>query len=62
MKYEREMRDFPGSQVVKTVLPVQGIWVQSLVRELRSHMPRSKAKKYIKIIKKKKEREMINGF
>ena len=45
MKYEREMRDFPGSQVVKTVLPVQGIWVQSLVRELRSHMPRSKAKK-----------------
>ena len=27
-------RDFPGGSVVKTVLPMQGIWVQSLVREL----------------------------
>ena len=27
------------------MLPLQGAWVQSLVRELRSHMPRSVAKK-----------------
>ena len=26
--------DFPGGPVVKTALPVQGAWVQSLVREL----------------------------
>ena len=26
---------FPGSSVVKTVLPMQGVWVPSLVRELK---------------------------
>ena len=26
---------FPGSSVIKTVLPMQGMWVQSLVRELK---------------------------
>ena len=31
--------DFPGSPVVKTVLPKQGAQVQSLIRELRAHMP-----------------------
>ena len=35
-------RDFPGAPVVKTVLPMQGVWVRSLVRELRSHMPHGK--------------------
>ena len=30
--------DFPGGPVVKTALSRQGTWVQSLVRELRSHM------------------------
>ena len=30
--------DFPGSPLVKTVLPIKGTWVQSLVGELRSHM------------------------
>ena len=30
--------DFPAGPVVKT-LPLQGAWVQSLVRELRSHKP-----------------------
>ena len=30
--------NFPGSPMVKTVLPLQGAWVWSLVGELRSHM------------------------
>ena len=29
--------EFLGSPVVRTVLPLQGAWVQSLVRKLRSH-------------------------
>ena len=39
------MWDFPGSPVVKTAIPLQGIRVWSLVGELRSHMPRGLAKK-----------------
>ena len=31
--------DLPGSPVVKTSPSVQGVHVQSLVRELRSHVP-----------------------
>ena len=31
--------------MVKTALPMQGALVQSLVRELRSHMPHGMAKK-----------------
>ena len=30
--------DFPGGPVVKICIPVQGTWVQSLVRELRFHV------------------------
>ena len=30
--------DFPGSPVVKTVIPLQGASVLSVMRELRSHM------------------------
>ena len=37
------MRDFPGGPVVKTMLPLQGGRVQSLVMELRSHKPQGKA-------------------
>ena len=33
--------DLPGRPVIKTVLPMQGAGVWSLVRELRFHMPRS---------------------
>ena len=33
--------DFPTGLVVKNCLPMQGIQIQSLVRELRSHMPES---------------------
>ena len=35
----------PGGPVVKTMLPIQGVWVQSLVRELRSHELGSRTKK-----------------
>ena len=42
-------RGFPGSSVVKTsALSTQGVWVQSLARELRSHMPESVDKKMIR--------------
>ena len=40
-----EFRDFPGGPMVKTALPMQGPRVQSLVRELRSHMPHGQRKK-----------------
>ena len=43
-------RDFPGGPVVKILLPLQGVRVHSLVRELRSCMPHSASKK-------KRERE-----
>ena len=31
-------------QWLRLHLPMQGVWVQSLVRELRSHMPRGQKK------------------
>ena len=37
--------DFPGCPVVKTGLPLQGVWVWSLVRQLRSCMSCRVAKK-----------------
>ena len=37
-------KDFPDGPVVRTSLPLQGAWVQSLVRELRSHRPLDVAK------------------
>ena len=43
--------DFPGSPVVKTVLPQQGAWVPSLVGEL--HMLRGATKKRKKKTKQK---------
>ena len=44
---------FPGSPVVKTPhSKCRGLWVRSLIRELRSHVPCDVAKK-----KKKKEEE-----
>ena len=36
---------FPGYPVVKTCAPMQGAGVQSLVKKLQSHTPRSIAKK-----------------
>ena len=32
--YTTLLKDFPGGPVTKTVLPMQGTWVQALVREL----------------------------
>ena len=37
--------DLPGSLAAKTLFPMQGVWVWSLVGELRSHKPLSEAKK-----------------
>ena len=34
--------DFSGAPVVDFMLPMQGTWVQSLVKELRSHIPETK--------------------
>ena len=56
-------RDFCGGLVVKTVLPLQGARIPSLVPvgELRSHMPHGVAKKKkernrFKILKRVKEK------
>ena len=40
-KKQRMTRDFAGSSVVKTLLLMQGAWVQFLVRELRAYTPHS---------------------
>ena len=34
---ERLKEDFPDGPLLRIHLPMQGIWVRSLVRELRSH-------------------------
>ena len=41
---------FPGYPVVKTCAPMQGAGVQSLVKKLQSHTPRSIAKKKKKCV------------
>ena len=51
VEQERDVGDFPGGPVVKTLLQEQGEWVQSLVRELSSCMLCSKKKS-------KKERDI----
>ena len=43
--YRHGCRDVPGGPVVKTALPVLGVWVQFLVRELRSCMLHGMAEK-----------------
>ena len=51
IKYSKQdfCRDFPGRSEVKTsTLPTQAVWVRSLARELRSHMPESVDKKIIR--------------
>ena len=46
VQIKKGVYDFLGNPVVKKdlMLPLQGIWAQSLVRELRLHMPRGVAK------------------
>ena len=42
---KKSTEDFPGCLMVKTPLPMQGMWVQLLVGQLRSHMLHGTAKK-----------------
>ena len=42
---KKSTEDFPGCLMVKTPLPMQGMWVQLLVGQLRSHMLHGPAKK-----------------
>ena len=51
-----EPRDFPGSPVVDSVLPVQRPWVLSLIRELRAQMLNGQKNKIEKKKKRKKEK------
>ena len=44
-KKDRKGRDFLGCGPVVKTLPMQGVWVRSLVGELRSHKLCSMAKK-----------------
>ena len=37
--------DFPGSQCLRLCLPIQGVWVRSLIRELGYHMPQGQKTK-----------------
>ena len=46
-------RDFPGGPVVKTLLPMQGVRVRSLVLELRSHLLHGVSKNKVKYLLKK---------
>ena len=41
---KESLRSFPGCQVVKTVLPAKGAWVQYLIKGQRSCMLQSVAK------------------
>ena len=54
---KKNVREFPGDPVVRTVLSVPGPQVQPLVWELRSCKPRGKAKK----LKKKNRIVWIAG-
>ena len=36
--------EFPGQTVVDSTLPLEGVWVRSLVKEIRSCMPQGMAK------------------
>jgi len=58
MGKKKEVGDFPGSPVVKTVLSMMGVQVRSLVGEQRFRMPRGVApqnKTKAKTKKKKKD-------
>ena len=50
LKRLKPTKDFPGGPVVKTVLPLQGARVQSLVMELKFHMPHGVAKRENQLI------------
>ena len=56
-QYIKRIKNFPGSPVVKISPFKAGIWVQSLVGELKSHMPHSQKKK-----KNIKQKQPCNKF
>ena len=43
----KELEGLPAGPVMKTALPVQGVWVPSLIGELRSCMLPGMARKYL---------------
>ena len=45
LPFGKNLRNFPGGPVVKTALPVQQAWVQSLVWKLKSCTPTARPKK-----------------
>ena len=45
-------QDILGGSVVKILLLLQGVWVQSQVRKLRSHMPKKNPKKSTQLTSK----------
>ena len=47
LKGESHTSDFPGGPVVKTPHFLRGVWVQSLIGELRSRMARGAAQKIV---------------
>ena len=69
MSFEDEghsQRDFPGDPVVKTCLAMQGVWIHSLVWELRSPVPCGQKNQNVKqkqyCNKFNKELKENNGF
>ena len=56
--FQKILEGFPGGLVVKIRLPAQEAWVRPLVRELRSHRPRSVTKKINKNERERKERSL----
>ena len=50
-KKKKKVGDFPGSPVVKTTLPLQGMWVQSLMGNLKAFMqlPGAEKKNFQKV-------------
>ena len=47
MPQYKELEGLPAGPVMKTALPVQGVWVPSLIGELRSCMLPGMARKYL---------------
>ena len=57
--FKAALRDFPGGPGVKTLLPLKGAQVPSLIREVRSHMPCRMAKKQTNKQTNKKSKQRL---
>ena len=62
MYIQNRDRDFPHGPVVKTLPTIHGVWVWSLVRELRPHTPRCATKKNQKTKNRKPTGISVMGF